>query len=334
MSFIAKWTRVASSQRLYRSSQAVSVVGQNTYIFGGELKPREPVGNEVDVVAIANGSESSVQTLPAPAEAPIPRVGSPSTTANGNIWIFSGRGGLEMRPIEESGALWRYDVGSAKWSLVKPADSAAPYPAGRSYHCVTSDGKNKVFVHSGCPESGRLSDLWVFDVKARTWSELPSAPAPARGGASVAYLEEKVYRINGFDGNTEQGGALDVFDISASSWSTISYTPDGVQGPEARSVSTLLPVVVRGKGYLVTMFGERDPSSLGHAGAGKMLSDAWAWDVEQGGWQKIAAAGDATPEPRGWFDADVVEDGDAILVHGGLNEDNKRLGDVWKLDFN
>ena len=46
----AAWSRVTSSVRLYRSSQAVSVVGQKAYIFGGELIPREPVDNRVDVI--------------------------------------------------------------------------------------------------------------------------------------------------------------------------------------------------------------------------------------------------------------------------------------------
>lgn len=33
---------------------------------------------------------------------------------------------------------------------------------------------------------------------------------------------------------------------------------------------------------------------------------------------------------RGWFDADVVRDlaENMIVVHGGLDESNKRLGDV------
>lgn len=47
---LAKWTRIVSSVRLYRSSQALSVVGQRAFIFGGELVPREPVDNRVDVV--------------------------------------------------------------------------------------------------------------------------------------------------------------------------------------------------------------------------------------------------------------------------------------------
>lgn len=48
----ATWSRITSSKRLYRSSQAVSTVGQKTYIFGGELLPREPVDNRVDVVSL------------------------------------------------------------------------------------------------------------------------------------------------------------------------------------------------------------------------------------------------------------------------------------------
>ena len=52
----AKWSRIASSQRLYRSSQAVSAVGQKIFIFGGELLPREPVDNQMDVVDVGRES--------------------------------------------------------------------------------------------------------------------------------------------------------------------------------------------------------------------------------------------------------------------------------------
>ena len=234
-----------------------------------------------------------------------------------------------MKPIEEAGSMWCYDTTTNTWDLITPAESSNPVPAGRSYHSITSDGVDKIYIHSGCPEQGRLSDLWVFDVENKAWTELPSAPGPARGGASIAFLDGKICRMNGFDGKTEQGGALDIFDIADSSWSTVIFKPDGKEGPEARSVSTLLPVVQNNKSYLITMFGERDPSSLGHAGAGKMLSDVWASDVEEGIWQKVET-GDG-PAARGWFDADVT--GNEVVVHGGLGEDNERLGDVWVLKF-
>jgi hypothetical protein len=200
---------------------------------------------------------------------------------------------------------------------------------------MTNDGSSTLYIHAGCPENGRLSDLWAFDVDAMTWKSLPAAPDPPRGGSSIAYYAGKVYRMNGFDGQKEQGGSVDVFDSAENAWSTITYPVDGKAGPEARSVGALLALGIKGRETLVTLFGERDPSSLGHAGAGKMLGDVWAYDIVSGKWMKIEAVGD-TPQPRGWFDADVVkgeDDKEAIVVHGGLAEDNSRLGDVWIISF-
>lgn len=331
----ATWTRIVSSASLDRSSQAASIVGNKLYIFGGELQPRQPVDNKIHVIDLAQGSDPTPQSLETPSVSPSPRVGSPSTTANGKTYLFSGRGGLEMTPLEESGALWSYDPSAAEWSLISPSDPDASFPAGRSYHCVASDGADRIFVHAGCPETGRLSDLWAFDLAGRTWTQLPSAPGPARGGASIAFAGGRLYRVHGFDGKTEQGGSLDVFDLEAQAWSSTQYKADQVEGPEARSVATLLSAKVQGKSYLVTMFGERDPSPLGHAGAGKMLKDVWVYDIEQGKWNIVETEGDA-PVARGWFDADVTAgagDQDDIVVHGGLSDDNTRLGDVWRLSF-
>ncbi|KAF2094340.1 kelch repeat protein [Rhizodiscina lignyota] len=330
----AKCTCLASSARLQRSSHTVSVIANNAWIFGGELHPRQPVDNQFDVVELSKAS-AAVQTIPAQGEAPTPRVGSASTVLGDAIYFFSGRGGMAMAPIEENGQLWSYKPSTSQWSLVSPADVAAPYPAARSYHAMTNNGNSTIYVHAGCPESGRLSDLWSFDVNTRTWKSLADAPNPPRGGTSIAYCAGKLYRMNGFDGKQEQGGNLDVYDPSQDSWSVVPYPADGKNGPEARSVSALLPLQLDGKPFLVTLFGERDPSSLGHAGAGKMLGDVWAYDVELGIWSKVEASGELPP-PRGWFDADVVADvemKDAIVVHGGLAEDNSRLGDVWIIEL-
>ncbi|KAF6791686.1 kelch repeat protein [Colletotrichum sojae] len=327
----AVWSLVTSGDRLRRSSQAVSVIGNQVYVFGGELLPREPVDNQVDTIQLHGTSDSATATtIPAPAEAPSPRVGSPSTVLNGALYLFSGRGGIDMKPVEEQGALWRYTPSENRWDLIKPSAEASTYPAGRSYHCITSNGADTIYVHAGCPEKGRLSDLWSFNITSKTWTQLPDAPPPARGGPSIAYHDGKIYRMNGFDGSTEQGGAVDVFDCASGSWSTVAFTPDGASGPEARSVSALVAVDVRGKTHLVTIFGERDPSSLGHAGAGKMLGDVWAFDVAARTWSKVGTEGDC-PAPRGWFDADAA--GDTVCVHGGLAEDSSRLGDVWGLKF-
>jgi hypothetical protein len=141
--------------------------------------------------------------------------------------------------------------------------------------------------------------------------------------------------LNGFDGTSEQGGSLDIVDPASNMWSTKQYAADGTSGPVPRSVAAVLPVVANEKPLLVTLFGESDPSSLGHQGAGKMLGDVWAYDIASDTWSEVdttATSISGRPAPRGRFDADVV-DKSAILVSGGLGEENNRLDDAWMLQF-
>jgi hypothetical protein len=238
-----------------------------------------------------------------------------------------------MAPIEEQGAVWEFDTAAACWSFILPSDaSAKAFPVARSYHCMTSDGKDTLYIHAGCPEKGRLSDLWAFSVSRREWTELTPAFNPPRGGTSIAFADGKLYRMNGFDGSTEQGGRVDIYSPETTSWTSHVYLPDGKAGPAPRSVSCLLPVRLEGRSFLITLFGEHDPSSLGHQGAGKMLSDVWAFDIRSKKWEEVVVQGNQLPLARGWFDADVVGT-NAIVVHGGLGESNDRLGDVWTMEL-
>lgn len=52
----AQWHLLAENERLRRSSQAVSALGSDVFIFGGELLPREPVDNNVDRVSVRTGA--------------------------------------------------------------------------------------------------------------------------------------------------------------------------------------------------------------------------------------------------------------------------------------
>lgn len=324
-----KASLLAADENLQRSSHNVSVVDGKAFVFGGELVPREPRDNKVFSVS---SNDTACAQVAVSGSAPTPRVGSASAVVGSKIYFFSGRGGTAMKPIEEDGALWVLDTASSSWSSIVPKDTSGSIPPARSYHCMTSDGQTTVFLHAGCPESGRLSDLWSFDITSNTWKKLADAPAPQRGGPSITYLDGKLYRMNGFDGNTEQGGKIDVYDITKNQWSTIDFEADGQRGPEARSVGTLLSLKVQGRDKLMTVFGEHDPSSLGHEGAGKMLDNCWLWDVESAQWEKADMSGSDRPPPRGWFDADVI-DNSRVIVVGGLSETNERLNDAWVLSF-
>ncbi|OJJ78830.1 Kelch repeat protein [Aspergillus glaucus CBS 516.65] len=87
------------------------------------------------------------------------------------------------------------------------------------------------------------------------------------------------------------------------SWSSHEFAADGKPGPTPRSIAALLPV----------------------SGAGKMLSDVWVFDIEGKTWEEVDVMG-GVPDARGWFDADIFGE-DAIVVQGGLGEDNVRLRD-------
>ena len=340
-----RWQRVAVSDELRRSSQSIGIASGHLGIFGGELKPREPVDNKVYTVPLTgDGTTSSLTSslttprtnpthpakhysIEAGASGPPPRVGHASTTLAGTTYTFSGRGGVALSPLDEKGGLWAYS--NARWTFIEPADPAAPVPPPRSYHAMTTDGRDAVYVHAGCEAEGRLGDLWVFVVSSRRWARLADAPGRGRGGTSVAFCagEEKMYRMGGFDGKAEIGGAVDVYDPVNDYWTSRTFEADGVEGPGARSVGCLVALTSGEKNWLVTAFGESDPSSLGHAGAGKMLEDAWAYDIKEDKWIKIEQLGDGIPQPRGWFAAEPLGT-NGIVVQGGLAEDNSRLGDV------
>lgn len=342
------WRLVHRNPLLQRSSQTLSTLGERALIFGGELRPREPRDNDVQILNTVPKQHvwplhtygNSPSTSPEYAGGlPLARVGTASAVVDGKIYYFSGRGGVDMAPIDEQGKLWQFcfsDAHGVGWHEISPADKSQPVPEPRSYHCMTSDGKTTLYVHAGCPASGRLSDIWAFDVEERKWRQLVSAPGAPRGGTSITFSDGKLYRMGGFDGKHELGGEIDIYDIASDQWSTHTFSADGNEGPGCRSVGTLLAINVRGRPYLVTAFGESDPSALGHAGAGNMLPDAWLWDIETKKWSKIVPdEGAKVPQPRGWFAADVVnvEGKEGIIVQGGLAEDNQRLDDAWVLSF-
>lgn len=324
---------VVESDDIRRSSHVVAVVDSELLIFGGEIKPRQPVDNKVYRISPQSSPNDAHNfDILESRSTPTPRVGSASTVLHGKVYFFSGRGGEAMAPIEEHGALQVFDPQKNEWSSLPTVDSSADYPPARSYHAMTTDNTKLIFIHAGCPVKDRLSDLWSFDIESRKWKQHADAPGPARGGTSIAWLNGKIYRMNGFDGKHEQGFALDIYDLSSDSWSTRTWNVES--GPSARSVSTLLTVRVDDKDMLVTMFGECDPSNLGHMGAGRFLDDVWAYDIAHDTWSKVAAGGnESSPRPRGWFAADVSSDRRSVVIQGGLAEDNTRIGDAWTLTF-
>ena len=51
--------------------------------------------------------------------------------------------------------------------------------------------QNAVYVHAGCPASGRIGELHSFDIATKSWKQLATAPEPGRGGTVLAAAKLK-----------------------------------------------------------------------------------------------------------------------------------------------
>ena len=135
----AKWEKI-DAPPLPRSSHSISVIAGRAYIFGGEITPREPVDNDMHVITLPSGSVSSAdykKILAKPeiagGEVPEKRVGHTAGVIGERIFIFGGRGGKDMKPLQENGRVWVYDTRSDAWTYLDPMPGT-PYPEARSYH--------------------------------------------------------------------------------------------------------------------------------------------------------------------------------------------------------
>ncbi|KAL8786787.1 MAG: hypothetical protein Q9213_002608 [Squamulea squamosa] len=353
----ATWRRLVTSRPLPRSSHSLSVIKGKAYVFGGEEKPREPVGNDMHVLTLPSSTVNEVdyKALPAKGSAgdiqvPVPRVGHTATVVNDRLYLFGGRGGKSMEALDEEGAVWEYDTSLDHWTRLAPVQGS-PCPQPRSYHSSAStvhplpsqqydikaahgaadpEAYGTIFIHGGCTASGRLNDLWAFDIAARTWSPLPGAPGDARGGSSLTFTRNRLYRFGGFNGKAELGGQVDYLDVTNATfddqvgkakvvvssktgkWETVELTSSLMPGN--RSVAGLQPVTTgQGRSYLILFLGEKDASSSGHEGAGRFWDDVWSFQLRPDD-MTAASFKDATRELVGaktaehtWAPVDIPE---------------------------
>lgn len=274
----AKWHKITAPS-IPRSSHSLSVVSGRAYIFGGEISPREPVSNDMHVIILPSDTvtEADYRSVPAKGkEVPQGRVGHTAAVIGDRIFVFGGRGGKDMKPLQENGRVWIYDTRTDTWDFLNPAPGT-PYPPARSYHAsvgmenprpsafnggITEDsehGYGTLFVHAGCLDTGRTNDLWGFDVKSLTWKEFPAAPGKPRGGTSLSVSKNRIFRFGGFNGTDEEGGQVDFLEIVSDIMSDISG--------EGQGEVAVSPAKV---GWQTITFGNDAPShAQGLSGGGK-----------------------------------------------------------------
>jgi len=331
------WTKVplsAYSEVLTRSSNSLAIVGDSAFLFGGELTPRTPVDAHLYKVDLKTGQVAR-QTFE---NAPVARVGATLSAAAGSLWLWGGRGGKDMAALPSTMQKLGLDNFKAGWSALEPQCAITP----RSFHTSAVIG-DIIYIHAGCPVKGRSAELHSYTPSTGAWKTLASAPEPARGGTALAVVQTSsgpvLARYGGFAGY-ELAGPLHFYLPFEDRWVEVATSGEA---PSARSVNGFVGLaepLKSGDGHEVvalSFYGESEsaPPELGHDGAGKFHCDTWAL-LRSGtdySWKCLETQGEMSS--RGWFAwAPWTRQGKtSAVVHGGLNDRNERLADMWVLDI-
>lgn len=320
----ANLTRITSVP-LPRSQHTVSIVKDRAYIFGGERAPGQLADNDMHIVILPSSGVFDADYTLKPARAanglddvPGPRKGHTAVVIGDTIYVFGGEGdGI----TNENGRIWAYHTVSSTWSFLDPApgtlspshrvghtSASSDFPAAKTVtyqekapqqpadpsknvpEPPVDDTWGTIFVVGGREVSnGELAtDALAFDVKTRTWSNIPSPPGQPREGASLSLAGSRLYRLGGKGIETFASGALEYLDVapvfthakggttpltSGWAWQEASHVKSkDLSLPQARSNAGLVEVTTgQGRHYLLAVGGEGENS--------KFLDDIWTFQL-------------------------------------------------------
>lgn len=229
----ATFTRLKAPP-LQRSSHTCSVVGDRAYIFGGEISPRQPVDNAMHVFTLPSTSltDADYQVIPAKAEVqggavPEARVGHSAATIDHSIYVFGGRGGADMKALEEHGRIWVFNTRSNTWSYIDPLPNTSVIPT-RSFH--TSAATSFPQPKQTTTDPTKTHNLATPNIPDPPNAPLSSAPAsdtlePASEGSYGTIFVHA--------GCLSSGGRMSdlwSFDLSKRTWAEMPSAPDPSRG--------------------------------------------------------------------------------------------------------
>ncbi|KAH8785053.1 kelch domain-containing protein [Diaporthe sp. PMI_573] len=337
----ATWERI-DVPPMPRSSHSINVVGGSAYIFGGEIRPRKPVDNDMHIINLpfssAGADYYAVKPKAAPKQEvpPVPTVIAPSddghddskekdlaevplgTSAERSDDVVTGSENIADGP----------DPSSSKGKGLAHADidrsSLGDVPCPRVGHATAVIG-NRIFLVGGrggpdltpLEEHGRV---WVFDTKTHLWSYLDPL-LPAAGPISPAFADKRHHypaaRSYHSAVGMDQPRDFDTRrDTKAATWA------EWAQGDN--------PAV----GQVANNSRDEDDDGYGtvivHGGcfAEGRANDTWAFDVRSRVWQELPSA---PGKPRGGTSLGIA--GGRLWRFGGFNGEGEEGGQLDYLEL-
>jgi protein phosphatase len=170
------------------------------------------------------------------ATAPRPRYGQ-SAVLDSQGRVLISHGFSDQGRFDDT---WAFDVATARWVDLTPASGARPLK--RCLHALIYEAtSDRMILFGGC-SSGfgpcPQGDLWAFDLKTTTWTELtPRGAAPtARSNPGLVY-QPATRSLLLFGGKTEDGPSAETwsYELDSNAWMQL----EPVDGPSARSSQAL-----------------------------------------------------------------------------------------------
>lgn len=316
-----------TSVNVPRAHHTISVIKGRAYIFGGEVEPGILANNDMQIVilpssGVLEADYTSIAAHPTQhgGEVPQSRKGHTAVVVGDNIYVFGGEG---VEP--EKGRVWVYSTISNSWShLDPPSDTLSPSQC-TGHAAVGSDmpGPKDVVYQERAPQQpadpakavpepaednswgtmfvlgGRdtqtrelLDDSLAFDIRSRTWSNIPNPSGAPREGASLALAGNCLYRFGGSGTQKPGAGTAECLDVSpvwkhaeggttplTSGWAWEEVSVSEGKAPQSRSSAGLITVTTgQGRHYLLVVGGEDLGSGFDDGGSG-FLDDIWAFQL-------------------------------------------------------
>ncbi|KAK5658548.1 hypothetical protein OQA88_1940 [Cercophora sp. LCS_1] len=182
----------------------------------------------------SESDKGKTTTLPS---LPTPRVGHATATIDHRIYLFGGRGGPSMTPLDEAGRVWVFDTHTHLWSFLDPVPSTA-VPPPRSYHVAIATSKPSSFNKPGPPARATTWRDWALGTTDIEETGTPQRPVVGNIATHATDTTHGTFIVHGgclSDGT--RASDIWAFDVHSQTWQRLPDAPAPARGGTAIALS-------------------------------------------------------------------------------------------------